>query len=133
MWGVYDTAISGWETVSMDGLIDDGAAEAAAEWASAQGCSSDGSTPYETVSDGIVGWTCTQHDDGTAGTDVVTCQWDGDHFWARDTSNGDDLWPAVWEHFQAHPRAEGRSPGVGRGDRCTGRGRRRGGPGGASW
>ena len=49
---MYDIAINGWETASMDGLIYDGAAETAAVWAEAQGCSTDGSTAYATVSDG---------------------------------------------------------------------------------
>ena len=104
VWGVYDIAINGWETSSMDGLIYDGAAETAAVWAQAQGCSSSGKTAYQTVSDDTWGWRCTEHADCETGADVVSCQWDGSHHWGRSEAAGDFMWAAVWEFFEAHPR-----------------------------
>ena len=104
VWGVYDFAINGWETSSTDGLIYDGAAETAADWALVNRCNTDGGTAYETVSDGVWGMTCTQHDNCDTGADVVTCQWDGTHLWGRSDSDGDFMWAAVWEFFEAHPK-----------------------------
>lgn len=104
VWGTYDIAINGWDSPSMDGLIYDSAAETAAIWADAQGCSPIADTPYATVSDGKTGWRCTQHDDCDTGADVVTCQWEHTHLWGRDSVNGNFMWDAVWEFFESHPK-----------------------------
>ena len=103
VWGVNDVGINGHEEPSIDGLIYDGADETALVWAEAQECDEE-ATPYETVSDGIWGWSCSQHANCSTGADVVNCQWDGNHFWGRTPMDGDFMWDAVWAFLSSQSR-----------------------------
>lgn len=103
-YGYWDVFVNGYDQPSADGLIYESAAETAAAWADAQGCSPDGTTVYHTVSDGKVGWGCTQHEGCATGAEVVSCEWDGSHFMGRDPLDGDFMMDAVWEFFETHPK-----------------------------
>jgi polyhydroxybutyrate depolymerase len=103
VWGRTDIAINRWEAPSLDGLIYDGAEEAAAVWAEAQGCNAN-TRAYPTVSDGKQGWGCVEHADCATGATVVQCAWNGTHLWGRDPWNGDFMWDAVWAFFESHPK-----------------------------
>ncbi|MFT5372196.1 MAG: polyhydroxybutyrate depolymerase [Bacteroidia bacterium] len=103
VWGRQDKTMPGLGEVAPDNLIYESAAETAAIWAEAQGCSVDGNTPYPTVSDGKYGWACTQHANCKNGSEVVTCAFDGEHAWPRkdDDHFGFDV---VWDFFQKHQK-----------------------------
>jgi polyhydroxybutyrate depolymerase len=100
-WGRQDTTVPGLGEPASDGLIYESAEETARVWAAAQGCSEDGATPYPTVSDGRHGWSCTQHVDCRAGSEVVTCAWDGGHNWPRIDEDGFG-YDVIWEFFRKH-------------------------------
>ena len=82
IWGVNDRSVDGSDRPSSDGMIYEGAAETAAEWAAAQGCAPE-PTPYPTSVDGARGWGCTEHAGCTSGARIVSCAWDGAHVWPR--------------------------------------------------
>ncbi len=103
VWGVNDIGINGHEEPSIDGLIYDGGDETAAVWAEGQRCDAE-AIPYPTRSDGVWGWSCSQHAGCETGADVVNCQWDGNHIWGRTPTEGDFMWDAVWDFLASHHR-----------------------------
>ena len=103
VWGRSDNVVNGNEQPSSDGMIYDGADETALEWANAQGCSLT-PTPYTTISDGMGGWSCTEHADCTTGAEVVTCSWAGAHYWGRNDTDGNFSLEATWTFLEAQSR-----------------------------
>ncbi len=94
--GRADRVVNAFDTASADGMIYDGAAEAAALWAMAQGCELE-PVPKPSVSDGVRGWGCEEHPSCATGAQVVTCTWDGGHVWGTDPAAGNFTWSALTE------------------------------------
>jgi poly(3-hydroxybutyrate) depolymerase len=93
--GRLDQIVNGLGQASADGMIYDSAATTASVWAEAQHCAN-GKTPYPTVSDGYLGWQCTEHASCASAAAIVTCAWQGDHIWAKQGSRNIGL-EAIWE------------------------------------
>jgi len=88
---------------STDGYFYTPATDVMALWASppSQNCSNE-VTPYPTIADGISGFSCTQNDNCTNGSEVVSCWWDAGHAWPGGASPwGDDL---IWDFFLRHAK-----------------------------
>jgi len=79
------------------------------KWASqrSQGCAVT-PTPYDTSGDGTLGLVCTQHDNCSAGAEVVNCTWDGSHDWPKDEVH-DLANEIIGEFFAKHTRSKYRT------------------------
>ena len=106
IWGESDSTVDGNTEASSDGMIYDGAEETAAEWATQQGCDAAGDTPYPTVADGQADWTCNQHANCAGGSEVVTCSWNGSHWWPRNGTYGNMGLDVIWDFFTKHERTD---------------------------
>jgi poly(3-hydroxybutyrate) depolymerase len=105
VWGRLDETIRPDGKPGLDRLIYDTPEENAQVWAKAQGCDVDRAEPYPTTADGRLNWSCTHHPDCRAGSEVVSCAWDGEHVWPGEP--GDNYgWDVIWQFLSNHRRAD---------------------------
>jgi polyhydroxybutyrate depolymerase len=104
LWSRQDDYVRPDGKLGSDNLYYDSSEEIATSWAQAQGCATEGDTPYPSVSDGISGFACTQHADCRDESEVVSCSWDGDHSWPRneEASFGFDV---IWHFLNKHSKS----------------------------
>ncbi len=96
IWGTNDPWVRADGAASDDGMQYDGADEAAAEWAIAQGCDA-APTHYQTRADGIQSWSCTSHANCSTGAEIVSCSWAGRHIWPVSKQAGNFGLNAIWD------------------------------------
>lgn len=105
VWGRLDTTIRPDGKPGLDRLIYDTPEETALIWAEAQGCAVDRIETYPSTADGRNNWSCAHHPDCRAGSEVVSCAWDGEHVWPGEPDDNYG-WKVIWQFLSKHRRAD---------------------------
>jgi polyhydroxybutyrate depolymerase len=102
VWGSQDRIMPEDGALSSDGYWYTAVDDVMEDWAVALGCDAI-ATSYPTVSDGTRNWGCTERDNCTSGTEVVSCSWRAGHWWPKNRKGKFGL-EAIWEFFSKHSK-----------------------------